>query len=191
MSEITLEKIDILKERTGVSYKEAKEALEYCNGDVVEALIYLESSEDNKDIYTTKEEFINWIKDLVKKGQATRIRIKKEEKTIVDIPLNAGVAVGVMSLVWLPIAATLLVTAMVTKVTIEITKTDGTVEVVNKIIKTKTDEVKDIIKEAGNGFKDKFNCKMKKDSDFQNEDNIYQYTVNFHEDDEKDKNDEQ
>ena len=41
---ITLEKIDQIVERTGVSYAQAKEALEKAEGDVVEAIIYIEQS---------------------------------------------------------------------------------------------------------------------------------------------------
>lgn len=37
---VTLDKIDIITERTGVSYAEAKEILEKFDGDVVETLIY-------------------------------------------------------------------------------------------------------------------------------------------------------
>ena len=36
-----LEKIDLLRERTGVGYKEAKDALDRAEGSVVEALILL------------------------------------------------------------------------------------------------------------------------------------------------------
>ena len=36
--EITLEKIELVKDRTGVSYKEAKEALEAADGSVVDAI---------------------------------------------------------------------------------------------------------------------------------------------------------
>ena len=41
---ITLEKIDQIVERTGVTYEEAKEALQAVDGDVVEAIIYLEKN---------------------------------------------------------------------------------------------------------------------------------------------------
>ncbi len=41
--EITLEKIELVKEKTGASYKEAKAALEETNGSVVDAIIKLES----------------------------------------------------------------------------------------------------------------------------------------------------
>lgn len=37
--EITLEKIELVKDRTGVTYKEAKEALEAADGNVVDAII--------------------------------------------------------------------------------------------------------------------------------------------------------
>ncbi|WP_035288147.1 DUF4342 domain-containing protein [Clostridium sp. KNHs214] len=188
MSDVTLEKIDMIIERTGVSYTEAKEALEACEGDVVEALVYIESNKKDSSLYTTKEEFITWIKDLIKKGQATRIKIKKDDKVLVDMPVNAGVAAGVISLIWWPIAATLLVTAVFAKITVEITKKDGTVEVVNKIIKTKASEVKDIVKDAGSDIKEKINSKMNKDKCEEESDNVYQYTVNFDEDEKEDNN---
>ena len=40
--DITLEKIDEIRERTGLNYKEAKDLLEEAEGDVVQALIILE-----------------------------------------------------------------------------------------------------------------------------------------------------
>ena len=46
--EITLEKIELVKDRTGVSYKEAKEALEEADGSVVDAIIDIEESIDIK-----------------------------------------------------------------------------------------------------------------------------------------------
>ncbi|WP_369702635.1 UBA domain-containing protein [Clostridium moutaii] len=43
---ISIEQIDSLRKRANVNYKKAKEELEKCNGDLVEALLYLE--EQNK-----------------------------------------------------------------------------------------------------------------------------------------------
>ena len=39
---VNLELIDELRKRANVSYEDARDALEKCNGDMVEALIYLE-----------------------------------------------------------------------------------------------------------------------------------------------------
>ena len=53
--DITLEKVDQVRERTGASYSEAKNALEISNGDVLNAIILIEekskydnSTESNK-----------------------------------------------------------------------------------------------------------------------------------------------
>lgn len=42
--EITLEKIELVKDRTGVSYREAKSALEEADGSVVDAIIIIEET---------------------------------------------------------------------------------------------------------------------------------------------------
>ena len=179
MADITLEKIDIIKERTGVSYTEAKDALEECEGDVVNALIYIEAKQKKapmfnmEEMYTTKDEFLSWIKDLVKKGNVTRIKIRKDETVVIDIPVNAGIAAGIVGLIFPALIGIGLLTAVLTKVTIEITMADGTVEVVNTIIKNTVDEVK----EKFNETKDNFG-KGNKDDD---NENVYKYTVKFEE----------
>ena len=47
--EITLEKIELVKDRTGVSYREAKSALEEANGSVVDAIILIEENMGTED----------------------------------------------------------------------------------------------------------------------------------------------
>lgn len=42
--EITLEKIELVKDRTGVTYAEAKQALEEADGSVVDAIIAIEET---------------------------------------------------------------------------------------------------------------------------------------------------
>lgn len=189
MAEITLEKIDIIRERTGISYADAKEALEACDANVVDALIYIEEKQknDKENIYTTKDEFLEWLKNLVKKGNINRIKIKKDDKVVVDIPVNAGIAATLTVLVWPPLIAIGILTAVLTKVTIEITKDDGSVEVVNKIIKggvkSTAKDVKDKVFDAASSIKDKFSHKENKDDDK----NTYQYTVKFDDIDDDDK----
>jgi len=201
MPEITLEKIDIIKERTGVSYTEAKEALEECDSDVVNALIYIEAKQKKsvkfnmEEMYTTKEEFITAIKEIVRKGNVSRIKIKKDQTVVVDIPVNAGIAAGVVAGWFMPaLIAIGLLTAVLTKVTIEITKADGTVEVVNTIIKNTVDDVKgkmndisDDVKEKFNDTKDSFSKNSKDPSD----ENIYQYTVKFDKEKEEEEKEEE
>jgi DNA-binding transcriptional MerR regulator len=122
--DITLEKIDIIRSRTGVSYQKAKEALEHSNGDVVDALIYLENQEKTwkEEITVKSSELISRIKQLVYQGNITKIKVKHGDKVLVDIPVTAG-AVGVLLAPQIAILA--VIAALVTKCTLEIYKREG------------------------------------------------------------------
>lgn len=191
MIDISLEKLDMIKERTGVSYGEAREALETCDGDVVDAIIYLEEKKNNEPspVDTSLEQFKEWLKNTIEKGNISRIKVKKDDKVIVDVPVNAGVAAGVIAVIWWPIAAILTATAVVSKVTIEITKDDGSVEVVNKLVKTTANDVKDKASVVAEDMKNRFknfttNLKNKSEQNgniISNDEPVYQYTVKFDE----------
>lgn len=203
--DITLEKVDQVRERTGASYKNAKKALEECNGDVLEAIIYLEDKNIESD-YASGEEFNDsaqktetieelkvWLKDLINKGNVTRIKVSKDGKKLVDVPVNAGIAAGVIAIVIPPILAFVVVAAVVTQVTIEITKADGTVEVVNKYISEAVSEAKDKASDFADKVKEKVQdvnldgIKMpnKFNEKEEDESNTFTYTVNFDDEDGK------
>lgn len=99
-----LEKIDMIKGRLGVSYEKAYQALEESDGDVVRALIKLEKEvgAENGDgdetgkridfLHVKGQELYNKVKDIVKEGNVNKIIVKSDEKTVVEIPVTAGVA---------------------------------------------------------------------------------------------------
>lgn len=102
--EITLEKIELVKDRTGSTYAEAKAALEAAEGSVVDAIIAIESSmneeHDKVDGASLKDSPIfAKMKEIVDKGNVSRILIRKNEKTIVNFPLTAGV-IGAVLVPW-------------------------------------------------------------------------------------------
>jgi hypothetical protein len=106
-----LEKIDLIRERLGVSYEKAHRALQETNGDVIEALIKLEKEEGKKGIGINTEHFhvkgqelINKIKDIIREGNINKIIIKNNEKTLVEIPVTAGV-VGLVLFPYLTLLA--------------------------------------------------------------------------------------
>lgn len=89
---INLESVEMLRERTGATYEEAKEALEKCNEDMVEALVYLER---NKKFNASPEQkcrkgrsFIRWIKSIIKKGNRTKLDVSKNGNSTLRIPLT-------------------------------------------------------------------------------------------------------
>lgn len=126
--EITLEKIELVKDRTGVTYAEAKQALEEAEGSVVDAIIAIEETvnagQKGRGFGQKGEALFESIKALIKKGNVSRIQVKREGETILNVPVNAGI-VGV---VIAPIASVVaVVAAFGFKCTIEVIKTDGTI----------------------------------------------------------------
>lgn len=126
--EVTLEKIELVKDRTGVTYKEAKEALEACDGNVVDAIVSIEDKTDgqtsSQKISEKGNEIIDKIKEVVNRGNAAKIRISKDEEKLLDLPLNAGV-IGAIVAPWgiiLGVAASFGFNCK-----IEVVKEDGTV----------------------------------------------------------------
>jgi len=207
MENITLEKVDMVRERTRVSYEKAKQALELCEGDVLEALIYIEKTEgilnDNNESFDDDEENKTqisieelkvWFKQIIEKGNIARIKIKKDDIEIIDIPVNAGIAAGVVAIIIPPILAAGIIAAIATKITIEITNEDGSVEIINKQVSKVASDVKNKANDFADMVKNKVN-EMKKDTNKENSDSkqkvytgsdtVYSYTVNF--DDEKEK----
>ncbi|SMB91030.1 protein of unknown function [Desulfonispora thiosulfatigenes DSM 11270] len=128
-----LEKIDIIRERANVGYRQAKEALDATNGDVVSALIYLEENtvKIEEDIKDKSNKLLDQVKEILKKGNVNKIRIVKDDKVIVEFPANIG-AVGVgfgflnPALGLIGIIGT--VVALANKYSIEIERPNGEVE---------------------------------------------------------------
>lgn len=101
---ITIEMVDQVMERVPyITYEEAKKALEISDGDVLDAIIYIEKEEEkafngNYDDETEKKEFSKeaeqikkQITDLIKKSSVVRIIVDKEDKIVFNIPLTIGV----------------------------------------------------------------------------------------------------
>lgn len=102
--EITLEKIELVKDRTGATYAESKAALEAAEGSVVDAIIALEETKnkehDKVDGGSLKDSPIfAKMKEIVDKGNVSRILISKDGKTIVNFPVTAGV-IGAVLVPW-------------------------------------------------------------------------------------------
>jgi len=83
---------------------------------------------------TTNEKFtisgsqlVDKVKEIIREGNARRIRIIHEGRTIMDIPLTAGAAIAAAGVIWAPLLAALgALAALVTNVTIEVEKMDDT-----------------------------------------------------------------
>ena len=102
--EITIEKIDLVKDRTGCTYAEAKEALEASEGSVVDAIIAIEETMNREHDRVTGESLKDSpifakMKAIVDKGNVSRIIVSKGDRTIVNFPVTAGV-IGTVLVPW-------------------------------------------------------------------------------------------
>lgn len=128
MEEITLEKIDIIRDRTGISYREAKEALERNQGNIISTLIDLENTKETSwtEEFTVRSgEVIDKVKELIHEGNVTKVRVKHDGRTLVDIP----VTLGTIGAVVLPqLAALGVLVAVFKRCTIEVVRSEEPAE---------------------------------------------------------------
>ena len=143
--EITLEKIELVKDRTGVSYREAKEALEATEGNVVDAIIKIEDEINIKvgaKITDNGAKIIEKIKEYIKKGNVSRITVKRDDEVIINVPVTVGV-VGTALAPWLTVIGSIVALGM--KCDILLVKEDGTII----DLSAKVNETFDDIREKG------------------------------------------
>lgn len=139
-----LEMIDSLRERTNVTYEEAKEALDICKDDMVEALVYLERNNKIKPESEKKNgcchSFANAIKNIIKKGNKTKFEIKKKENTLIKIPVTLAVIITIIA----PhLTVVGLIAALILGFRIQFVKEDGSDMEVNKVLNKVSDVVDD------------------------------------------------
>lgn len=154
---ITLEAVDQVIERTGCSYKEAKEALTKTEGDVVEAIILIQSAAVSRNLDVVEgepaddaeaedveeeaeeeeepsqaakklEELKEKIRKAVRDGSVNRIRITRGGRELLVIPVNLGLVGGVIGITAAPWAVIFgAVAAYGLDCKFEIVKDDGSI----------------------------------------------------------------
>lgn len=106
------EKVEKLKERAKVSYEEARNALEKCNWDMLDAMIYLEKNgkveapeqesystqnvitiveapkEEKKSFMDYLKQFGYWCCRLVEKGNRNSFCVDRDGEEIINLPLT-------------------------------------------------------------------------------------------------------
>ena len=135
MDDMLLEKIDLLRERMHVSYKDARQALEEADGSVVEALVLLENQSREKfeqriseqetrrsEVIVKGSELVAQVKALIKQGNITTLRVLHKDELLFELPFNAGV-IGVLLLPQLAMLAGIAV--LFAQVTIQIEQPIG------------------------------------------------------------------
>lgn len=85
-----------------------------------------------EEVKSKADEIVEKIKALVKEGNVTRIRIRRGDTIILNLPMTAGVVgtvLGIVAAPWAVIIAT--ITTIGLACTVEVEKKDGTVTVIH------------------------------------------------------------
>ena len=129
---INLEQIDELRKRANVSYEDAKNALEKSSGDLIEALVYLEKQNKIKPEENPCSEsiFLKKVKKLIKKGNATKLIIKKGDIVVLNICVTIAIMITIVAT---PLVIAALIFALATNHKIRIKKSNDEDSDVNKI----------------------------------------------------------
>jgi len=145
---VNLELVDLLRERANVSYEDAKMALEKCENDIVEALIYLEKEKKIKPsreefkkerCEDKKKKFKSFVHDVFK----VKFLITKKSEIILNLPL---VIAALFGLSLFPLFVLLLGIAILTGHKIKIKKGDDTIKV-NKVFNDIKENINNFVEE--------------------------------------------
>lgn len=169
MENENLKKIDDILKRTDTDYSTAKQALEDANGDVLDAIILIESQNKNQNYSKGNnkgEQILNQLKDILAKGNATKITIKKNDEIIVNIPVTAGI-IGAFVAPFLSAAG--ITAALLTQCTVEITQVDGNIVNIGQKVEQGVDIVKDVMQDVKQGATNLKNDFVSSTNEFRND----------------------
>jgi|GEM_PF-1798772 len=151
---ITMEQINNLRSRANVSEEEARQALEKNNGNIIDAIIYLESGksyvrDEEEEPRATKQcgsrkrkdyqqgsgdDFLTSLKKVFTAMNETRVIVYDEEKTIVNVSMTITVLMGLFAF---PLTATLAIIALVTGYKFKLHKEEGLKKTVEEVFHPK------------------------------------------------------
>lgn len=138
---VTIEQIDELKKRANVGYKEAKEALEKFDGDLVEALAYLDGEKKIKSGCVNGSDVFETGKRIIRKGNKIKFNISKNNNTILNLPLTLVIIVGIAGM---PFFIGAMALALITGCKIRFIKESGEDCSINKHIEKVSIVVNDV-----------------------------------------------
>lgn len=187
MAQITIEMVDQVLDRLPyATYKEAREALIKTDGNVLDAIIYIESGQkdmgfENKkesirrfgeNISQESEKIRGQLGDLFKKTTVVRIIVEKEGKVMLNIPLT----IGVLGVAAMPVLSLLgLSAAVLSKYSVLITdETSGESVDMGSLTPEKLEILKEIIFNSFEDIRETFKKSKDEDEDDSSDDIIYE-----------------
>jgi len=180
--EITLEKVDSLRERANVSYAEAKEALENSGGNMIDAIIALEG--DDKTVYdrvkrekareteqermrqrkekykANADDFVDSSKKVLDSMNETRVVMYNDNRVVLDISLTITLIAAVFAF---PVAVAIVIVGLLMGNRFKVVKKDSSVDAVNSVL----DKAAKMSQSVSETLKEKVNAVQNNDNQAQ------------------------
>ena len=161
MASYTLEDIELIRKKSGISYQEAVALLDYHNGNVARALVDLERNgrikpENERGFYyETRSGHSGKVRpnDLISRLYQFRFKIKKGDITILNISMLFALLAAIISPHLLIISA-ILVLILGYHVSFDKRDKDFASANLEKMVRNATENVKSTVNDFANGFKD-------------------------------------
>lgn len=132
--------VDELRKRANVSYQEAVDALEKCDNNLLDALVYLEKGNKIKsENKCSSNGFFSWVKEIIRKGNRIKFIVSKEDSNVISIPLTAAIIITIFA-PYVTLAG--LIIALATRHNIKFRKESGEETSVNKVIQNISENIK-------------------------------------------------
>lgn len=174
------EKVEKLKEKAGVSYEDAKSALEACNWDLLDAIVYLErlgkvnapkstsytthyeepehfgqtasQYDENKSSFkSTVKKFFAWCRKIIKKGNQHYFDVTRKNETLISVPLTI---LAILILIGFWAVLILLAVGLFTGCRYSFRGPDIKAETINKAMNKAGDTAENIKNDIRNNFND-------------------------------------
>jgi len=97
-----LEKMDLLRARFNISYSQAREVLEACNWNAVDAALRLEAARSGsrsfvEELKVTGADLVETIKRLLHEGNVTRLMVRDPQgRELLNLPVNGALAITIL-----------------------------------------------------------------------------------------------
>jgi len=167
-----LEMVERIREKTGVTYEEAREALEKANWDMLDAIVTLEKDkpaaepinepvyvQDNAqeapkpvkkpvrrvntgDIGSKVAAALRWVGNLIKKGESNHLEISHKDEVIMEISLVSLILIFLLSW-WIP--SILIVVGLFTGYKFRVTGSGAAGRIVNNVSEKASQKADEIV----------------------------------------------
>ena len=90
-----LEKVDVLRERLGLNYEEARQALENAQGDLLKALADVEKAQAGGENFKERGQAMwDGLRERWQELNATRVNLKHDERTLLSVSAPMGLVIA-------------------------------------------------------------------------------------------------